>query len=153
MESFRHLFQYIDFDIVCDHARRFHNLSPQEILGESWIYDRQGKTQDQLFSRLRREFGPDFSGETLENIDFHQQVVRRTDDPTDFQEEEEREKNEEKEEFAFGETDTGRLAAALGITRRRAQQLVRRRREQILAPGGQSEFSFWAPEEQAGGKT
>ncbi len=143
MEKFRRLFQQIDFDRACAHARRFHNLSPQEILGESWIYDRQGKTEGQLRSALRRELSPEFSNEKL---NFYAAIQPQGKDPlellVELEDEIDRKKIEEKEELAMGERDTQRLAAALGVSRRRAQMLTRRRREQILASGGQVEFRF-----------
>jgi hypothetical protein len=49
------------------------------------------------------------------------------------------------ERLLLGEMNSERLASTLGVTRRRAQQIIRRRREQIeqiLAPGGQAEFFF-----------
>lgn len=145
MENFRHLFQSIDFEQVCDHARRFHGAFLEEILGESWIYDHQGKTEEQLKSALRREFNPEFSTEKLNT---YAAIQPQGKDPLDLlielEDEIDRQKIEEKEELAMGERDTQRLARQLGVSRRRAQQIARRRREQILAPGGQAEFALQA---------
>ncbi|MHB1705838.1 MAG: hypothetical protein ACYCSH_07260 [Acidithiobacillus sp.] len=149
MENFRHLFQSIDFEQVCDHARRFHNLSPWEIIGESWIYERMGKTEGQLRSALRREFGPELSTDKLSS---YAAIQPQGQDPLDLlvelEDERDRQKSEEKEDLALGERDTARLAAALGVSRRLAQVAVRRRREQLLTPSAQAEFSFSAPGEK-----
>lgn len=145
MENFRHLFQQLDFDQVCSHAQRFHGAFLEEILGESWIYDHHGKTEEQLKSALRREFNPEFSTEKLNT---YAAIQSQGKDPLDLlielEDEIDRQKIEEKEELAMGERDTQRLARQLGVSRRRAQQIVRRRREQILAPGGQVAFIFEA---------
>ena len=142
MENFRHLFQLFDFNHVCSHARRFHGVFPEEIAGESWIYQHLGKTEGQLRSALRREFKPEFSAEKLNSYAATQSQGK---DPLDLlvelEDEIDRQKKQENDnDQGEAELDTARLAEALRVSRRRAQQIVRRRREQILAPGGQAEL-------------
>ncbi|WCE94367.1 hypothetical protein [Acidithiobacillus ferriphilus] len=150
MSNFMQLFNHIDFARVCRHARRFHGVLPQEIVGESWIYQHLGKTEGQLRSSLRRELNPEFS---TEKLNAYAAIQSQGKDPlellVELEDEIDRQKKQENDEVMQGERDTARLAEALRVSRRRAQQIVRRRREQIeqiLAPGGQAEFGLEPPQ-------
>jgi hypothetical protein len=127
-QNFAKFFKNLDFSEICAHARHYHGATASEILGISWIYDHTGKTVGQLASALRREYGKN----VVQSI-FYEETSPDPLEVLEAAEEARRAEAEAAAELLLGEADSARLAARLGVTRRRAQQKIAARRRALLA--------------------
>jgi hypothetical protein len=126
-------FTRLDFYSISAHARLVHGARPEEILGEAWLAEAGGLTEQQLFSRLRREYFSPFSQKTLSEMS---DIFDRVESPLEILENLESKTQDDVDDFIerlFGEVDSKKLAARLGVGVRRAQQLIAARRAAVLA--------------------
>lgn len=115
-------------------AAQIHHQKMEDMAGAAYLYLESGKTIAQFQSKIRREIKPKFANDKLQAIAREWGIIyHNSGDPLEslIKNEDDLAKAKKADEINFGEFDSARLAAGLGISRRMAQIKIRKRKREI----------------------